>query len=94
MEEQEVFRGYTVKVKPTFGRPNTYDVVFDRKGDCQNLRGSGNEPEPIPSYTTVKVRVLENGMEARMIKRHPKDSRISDEAFKEKAKNKVKEVNS
>jgi hypothetical protein len=92
MDEQGILdRNYTIKAKLAYNRPNTYDVVFERKSDGQNVRGSSNQPETTPNSTKVEISVLENGIESRMVRRHPEDSGIRDEAFKEKAKKKVEE---
>lgn len=90
MDEQEILdRAYRVIANPAYGRPNTYDVVFIHSSEGYGIRDS--DDEPASNATKVEVTMLSSGVETRMVRRHPKDLGVSDEAFKERAKKKVQE---
>ena len=90
MDEQEVLdKAYRLSVNPAYGRPNTYTVVFIHSSEGYGIRDSADEATP--SATKVEVTVLSDRVEARIVRRHPKDSGISDEVFIERAKKEVRE---
>lgn len=90
MDEQEMLdRAYRTSASPAPDRTNTNNVVFIHSSEGYGMRSS--DDEPAPTATKVEVTRLNDRVEARIVRRHPKDSAVGDEAFKERAKKVVQE---
>jgi hypothetical protein len=88
MNVQEMLdRGYRVVTYRSVTEPNAFNVLFHRR-EIQQIIGPNGEPWLVSKSTKLVV-TAGSELPPRMVRRHPSDMLISDEAFAEMATREV-----